>query len=80
MEIIGLKPKERAPSRSVILSWEAREEKLPGSRGMNEYGQLDQNLMIIGDELSNNAEEMREERAKIRRNRIKNNKLMRGDS
>jgi hypothetical protein len=31
--------------------------------------------MVIGDEISNNADEMREERAKIRRNRVKNDRL-----
>jgi hypothetical protein len=36
---------------------------------------IDQALIIKGDELSNNAEEMRAERAKIRRNRVKNTKL-----
>jgi hypothetical protein len=77
LEIIGLKPPQRPPSRSIILSSEAEHEKLPGSRGMDQYDELDQRLMIIGDEKSNNAEEMRKERAEIRRNRVKNNKLFR---
>lgn len=63
-------------SYSIILNNE--EAKLPGSRGMDKYEDLDQRLMVMGDELSNNAEEMREERAKNRRNRVKNQRLMRG--
>jgi acyl-[acyl-carrier-protein] desaturase len=79
LEMIGIDAKERAPSRSVILSWEAEQEALPGSRGMEKYDQLDQKLMVIGDEISNNADEMRQERAKIRRNRGKNSRLMRDE-
>ena len=83
LEMIGIDAKKRAPSQSVmtrrvVTAQEAREEQLPGSRGMEKYDDLDQRLMIQGDELSNNADEMREERAKIRRNRGKNNRLMRG--
>ncbi|MBW3637314.1 MAG: acyl-ACP desaturase [Armatimonadetes bacterium] len=84
LDVVGIEPQVReAPSRSIILSHEA--EKLRGSRGMDKVeGALDQMLMNIGDELSNNAEEMREERAQIQReraatrtNRVKNNKLFR---
>ncbi len=77
LEIIGMKPPKRPPSRSIILYSETEWEKLPGSRGMDKYDNLDQRLMVIGDEISNNAEEMRKERAEIRRNRVKNNKLLR---
>ena len=46
---------------------------------MPKYDDLDQRLLAIGDEKSNNADEMREERANIRRNRIKNDRLFRKD-
>lgn len=75
LELIGVEAKKRAPSSSVIMGWKADEEKMPGSRGMDKLDPLDQALMIKGDELSNNAEEMRAERALIRRNRVKNLKL-----
>lgn len=80
LKLIGVEPKERTPSSSVIMAWQAEQEKLPGSRGMDKYDELDQKLMAEGDEISNNADEMREERAKIRRNRVKNNKLFRDES
>lgn len=83
LQAIGIEPKERQTSSSVILGL-AEAEKLPGSRGMDKYDQLDQRLMAIGDEKSNNAEEMRSERAKIskerevtRKSRVKNDKLFR---
>jgi hypothetical protein len=84
LEMIGIDAKKRAPSqtvmsRKVLTASEAADEPLPGSRGMEKYDDLDQRLMAIGDEKSNNAEEMREERAKIRRNRGKNSRLMRGE-
>ncbi len=79
---IGIEPKERTPSSSVILGADAA-EKLSGSRGMEKYDETDQALMAIGDEKSNNAEEMRDEREQItkeraatRRNRVKNTRLM----
>jgi hypothetical protein len=75
LDAIGVEPKKRATSRSIILANEAGQEPLPGSRGMDKYDNLDQHLMVMGDEISNNAEEMREERAKIRRNRVKNDRL-----
>jgi hypothetical protein len=79
MEAAGITPKVRKePSTSLILPAEAMEEKLNGSRGMDKYDALDQRLMAIGDEISNNAEEMRKERAQIRRNRGKNERLLRG--
>lgn len=77
LETIGVEPAKRDPSSSIIMAWEAEMERLPGSRGMDQYDALDQKLMEIGDEKSNNADEMRTERAKIRRSRIKNNKLFR---
>ncbi len=78
LDAIGIEPKKRATSSSIILGI-GPGEPLPGSRGMDKYDSLDQHLMVLGDEISNNAEEMREERAKIRRNRNKNNRLMRGE-
>jgi hypothetical protein len=73
LEAIGLEPKQRAqgPSQSFILSADdARNQPLPGSRGMPGLNnELDQRLIAIGDEKSNNAEEMRAERNEIRRMR-----------
>ena len=77
LQIMGVQPAKRAPSSSVIMAWESEMERLPGSRGMENYDDLDQRLMEIGDEKSNNAEEMRTERGEIRRSRVKNNKLFR---
>ena len=79
LEAIGMDAKPRTPSRSIILGTEALDE-LPGSRGMDKYDELDQHLMVLGDEISNNAEEMRQERAqiaqnKVARRRMKNNRL-----
>jgi acyl-[acyl-carrier-protein] desaturase len=53
-------------------------EPLPGSRGMPNLNETDQQILARGDELSNNAEAMREERRKIRSNRMKNDRLRRG--
>jgi hypothetical protein len=53
-------------------------DELNGSRGMDKLNALDQKLIAMGDELSNNAEEMRAERSKIRRNRVKNQRLLKG--
>ena len=79
LEAAGVVAKVRSePSTSLILPAEYMNEKLNGSRGMDKYDDLDQRLMVRGDEISNNAEEMREERAKIRRNRVKNQRLLRG--
>lgn len=83
LEAIGIEPKPRTPSRSIILGTEALDE-LPGSRGMDKYDELDQHLMVLGDEISNNADEMRQERAVIAQNnvarrRMKNNRLRRED-
>jgi acyl-[acyl-carrier-protein] desaturase len=77
LQMIGVEPKPRAASSSVIMAWEADAQKLPGSRGMDKYDELDQKLMVIGDEKSNNAEEMRVEREEIKRTRVKNNRLLR---
>ena len=77
LQAIGVQPARREPSSSVIMAWESEMERLPGSRGMDKYDDLDQRLMVIGDEISNNADEMRTERADIRRSRVKNNKLFR---
>jgi acyl-[acyl-carrier-protein] desaturase len=46
-----------------------------GSRGMPRLEELDQRLMAIGDEMSNNAEEMRAERKTLRK-RVKNERLL----
>jgi len=73
LEMIGIDAKQRTPGRSIILGDEA--EVLTGSRGMDKLDALDQKLINIGDEKSNNPEELREERAKVRRNRGKNNRL-----
>jgi acyl-[acyl-carrier-protein] desaturase len=85
LDIVGVTPEVREePSRSLILSARELEAKLPGSRGMEKLNNaLDQRLLAIGDELSNNSEEMRaereqirKERAAIRSNRGKNDRLM----
>lgn len=76
MAAMGIQPKRRAPSSSIILGTPAG-QTLPGSRGMANLDDLDQELIAEGDEKSNNAEEMREERRKIRSNRIKNDRLRR---
>ena len=76
LELLGVDPKNRAPGSSVIMAWESEAEKLPGSRGM-ENNKLSQKLIVEGDEKSNNKEEMRQERADIRRNRVKNQRLLR---
>jgi len=73
LEAVGIEPKQRAqgPSQSFILSAEdVRNQPLPGSRGMPALNNaLDQSLIVIGDEKSNNAEEMRAERREVRRMR-----------
>jgi acyl-[acyl-carrier-protein] desaturase len=74
LQQIGIEPKRRAPSPSLILS-AGDADKLPGSRGMAGYTALDQALMVEGDEKSNNDDEMRHERAQIRSNRVKNDRL-----
>ena len=81
LDVVGIEPQVRnQPSRSIILSHEA--EKLRGSRGMDKLDELDQLLIVMGDELSANADEMREERQTIqrerevtRKSRMKNSKL-----
>ncbi len=74
LQAIGMEPKRRATSSSIILGIDAAEQ-LPGSRGMDQYDALDQHLMVLGDEISNNKEEMREERQEIKRTRMKNKRL-----
>ena len=44
---------------------------------MSNLDELDQQVIAQGDELSNNAEVMREERRVIRTNRMKNDRLRR---
>ncbi len=77
LELIGVDPKDRPPGSSVIMAWESEAERLPGSRGMGPYDKLDHTLIVEGDEKSNNKEEMREERAEIKRTRVKNQRLFR---
>lgn len=78
LEAIGMDAKARstpaAPSL-ILRSDESAEEPLPGTRGMPKLNALDQQIINRGDELSNNAEAMREERRKIRSNRMKNDRL-----
>ena len=74
LQQIGIEPKRRNPSTSLILS-ASDGDKLPGSRGMAGYTPLDHQLIVEGDEKSNNDEEMRQERAQIRSNRVKNKRL-----
>ena len=78
LQAIGIEPKSRPTSSSIIMGIEAATE-IPGSRGMAKYDDLDQHLMVLGDEISNNKEEMREERAQISKTlgarRMKNNRL-----
>ncbi len=73
LEVVGIDAKQRAegPGKSFILSDDdIRNQPLPGSRGMPQLNNdLDQKLMAIGDEKSNNAEEMRDERRDIGRMR-----------
>ncbi len=82
LDVVGIEPATRTqPSRSIILDHVP--DKLNGSRGMDKLDNaLDQRLMAIGDELSNNDEEMRQERAQIqqereitRKSRMKNDRL-----
>jgi acyl-[acyl-carrier-protein] desaturase len=75
LDAIGLSRRSAPPAARSFWRTKPGQEPLPGSRGMDKYDNLDQRLMVIGDEISNNAEEMREERAKIRRNRVKNDRL-----
>ncbi|BCM92152.1 hypothetical protein IAD21_04031 [Abditibacteriota bacterium] len=84
LDVVGIEPHVRSePSRSIIL--DHIPDKLAGSRGMELMDNtLNQRLLAIGDELSNNAEEMREERAQIRqerevtrKSRVKNDRLFR---
>ncbi len=84
LDVVGIEPPVRSePSRSIIL--DHIPDKLAGSRGMELMDNpLNQRLMAMGDELSNNAEEMREERTQIqqereitRKSRVKNDRLFR---
>lgn len=84
LDVVGIEPQVREQtSRSIILSHAA--EKLKGSRGMDRLDDLDQLLIAMGDELSNNADEMQGERLQIQEEReairstgrVKNNKLFR---
>lgn len=70
LKAIGIEPKPRPTGSSIILNIQAA-TKIPGSRGMDKYDNLDQHLMVLGDEISNNKEEMREERRQIAEQRAK---------
>ncbi|HVF11180.1 MAG TPA: acyl-ACP desaturase, partial [Abditibacteriaceae bacterium] len=78
LEAIGIEPKQRSvPDTSSIILSPTDKEPLPGSRGMANLDNVDQQIIARGDELSNNAEAMREERRGIRTNRMKNDRLRR---
>ena len=85
LDMVGIEPAERVETSTSLILRAQELEKLPGSRGMDKLNNaVDQSLLAIGDELSNNAEELRAERAKIREerqitraSRNKNDRLMR---
>lgn len=74
LEAVGFSP-ELMDSLTEIAHLRDQAQGTPfaseGSRGMPRLDELDQRLMAIGDEMSNNAEEMRDERAAVRK-RVKN--------
>lgn len=82
LEAIGMKPKQIQVLREMALHREAPHENGNGhgSRGMPNLTPFDLRLLAVGDELSNNADEMREERRKVRKNRMKNDRLRRDAS
>lgn len=79
LEAVGFSP-ELMVSLAEIAQLREHNEGTPfgvtGSRAMPRLDELDQRLLTIGDEMSNNAEEMRSERQTIRK-RVKNERLMR---
>ena len=81
LEAVGFSP-ELMDSLSEIAHLRDSAQNTPfaieGSRGMPRLDELDQRLLTIGDEMSNNAEEMRDERQSIRK-RVKNMRLRKSD-
>ena len=85
LDVVGIEPANRVETSTSLILLAQDIEKLPGSRGMDKLNNaLDQKLLAIGDELSNNAGELRTERAQIkqerditRSSRNKNDRLMR---
>jgi acyl-[acyl-carrier-protein] desaturase len=77
LEAVGFSP-EVIDSLAEIAHLRDHAQNTPfgseGSRGMPRLEDLDQRLMAIGDEMSNNAEEMRNERQTLRK-RVKNQRL-----
>jgi acyl-[acyl-carrier-protein] desaturase len=77
LEAVGFSP-EVMDSLAEIAHLRDHAQNTPfgteGSRGMPRLEELDQRLMAIGDEMSNNAEEMRDERKNLRK-RVKNERL-----
>jgi acyl-[acyl-carrier-protein] desaturase len=67
-EIATLRDQEKAGEDEFATNGE-------GSRGMPRLTDLDQRLMTIGDELSNDAEVLRAQRAQSQRKRLKNQRL-----
>jgi hypothetical protein len=78
LEAVGFSP-EVMDSLAEIAHLRDHAQNTPfgteGSRGMPRLEELDQRLMAIGDEMSNNAEEMRDERKTLRK-RVKNQRLL----
>lgn len=82
LEAVGFSP-ELMDSLTEIAHLRDHAQSTPfaseGSRGMPRLDELDQRLLAIGDEMSNNAEEMRDERQAIRK-RVKNQRLRKRDA
>ena len=84
LDMVGIEPAQRVETSTSLILLAQELDRLPGSRGMDKLNNpLDQKLLEIGDELSNNAGELRSERAKIREereitraSRNKNDRLM----
>jgi acyl-[acyl-carrier-protein] desaturase len=81
LEAIGFSPRLiGALDEIAVLREQAKAQDEPatngeGSRGMPRLNDLDQRLMTIGDEFSNNAEELRVQRTQSQRKRLKNQRL-----
>lgn len=78
----------RAQAQQETSQETLEEDHVEGSRGMPRMSELDQRLMTIGDEMSNNAEELRAAREKAKgrstretsaRKRLKNERLRGAD-
>ncbi len=81
LEAVGFSP-ELMDSLSEVAHLRDSAQGTPfaseGSRGMPRLDELDHRLIALGDEMSNNAEEMRAERADVRK-RVKNMRLRKRD-